>query len=227
MAEPAARGMMAFDGHGMTEHSTEALSVAHVSAHERGHLNSYRMRALAEGYEVVSEDIDIRFEMRGGRLVAVGGEAKARLEPRETRDAVGTAPPTQGGAAPPASEAPAAGTPPGSNPRGTEIAPAAPEPSELERDQQEAAGQVRSAQAELSSLPAMPRTEDDRRQMVEAEQRKAEAEDRLRSTDLALQAERLARMAAEQSAIIAGAVEAQTQVAARLAYAAGAQGGTR
>ena len=71
------------------------------------------------------------------------------------------------------------------------------------------------------------RTEDDRRQMAEAEQRKAEAEDRLRSTDLALQAERLARMAAEQSAIIAGAVEAQTQVAARLAYAAGAQGGTR
>lgn len=222
MAEPAGRGMMAFDGHGMTEHCTEGLSVAHVSAHERGHLNSYRMRALAEGYQVVSEDIDIRFEMRDGRLVAVAGEARARLEPQKRREASGIAPATEGplpssaGEAPPADDGADAGS------DGTAVAPVAPDSSELERDQREAAGQARSAEAELSSLPATPRTEDERRRVADAERRKAEAEERLRSVDLALQAERLARMVAEQSAIIAGAVEAQTRVAAHIAYAANA-----
>jgi len=222
MAEPAAHGMMAFDGHGMTEHCTEGLSVAHVSAHERGHLNSYRMRALAEGYEVVSEDIDIRFEMRDGRLVAVAGEAKARHKPRESHQGTDTAA-AHGGATAPATQA-ASGEASAAEAEGESrdggTVPSASAEHELKRERQEAAGQVRSAEAALSSLPATPRTEDERRRIADAQTDKVEGEERLRSADLALQAEQLARMIAQQSAVISGAVEAQTQLAARIAYTA-------
>lgn len=62
-----------YRSHGGLESSAASFSVMHVIAHELGHLAEFRAKARAEGAEIRNEDIDIHYEIRNGRLVAVGG----------------------------------------------------------------------------------------------------------------------------------------------------------
>lgn len=62
-----------YRSHGKLESSSASFSVLHVIAHELSHLAEFRAKAREEGAEIRNEDIDIHYEIRNGRLVAVGG----------------------------------------------------------------------------------------------------------------------------------------------------------
>ncbi|MCX7998520.1 MAG: hypothetical protein N3A69_06135 [Leptospiraceae bacterium] len=62
-----------YRSHGSLESSAASFSVLHVIAHELRHLAEFRAKAVREGAEIRNEDIDIHYEIRNGRLVAVGG----------------------------------------------------------------------------------------------------------------------------------------------------------
>ncbi len=62
-----------YRAHGNLESSPASFSVMHVIAHELRHLAEFRAKAREENAEIHNEDIDIHYEIRNGRLVAVGG----------------------------------------------------------------------------------------------------------------------------------------------------------
>lgn len=62
-----------YRSHGNLESSAASFSVMHVIAHELRHLAEFRAKAREEGAEIRNEDVDIHYEIRNGRLVAVGG----------------------------------------------------------------------------------------------------------------------------------------------------------
>jgi len=61
-------------GHGQLESSTENLSSLQVISHELGHVQEFRREAREDGADIRSLDVKIHYELRGGKLVAVGGE---------------------------------------------------------------------------------------------------------------------------------------------------------
>lgn len=75
-----------YRSHGKLESSSASFSVMHVIAHELGHLAEFRAKAREEGSEVRSEDIDIHYEIRNGRLVAVGGTTKVTTAKKANSD---------------------------------------------------------------------------------------------------------------------------------------------
>lgn len=72
-----------YKGHGQTESSSEQNSALHVIAHEMQHVAEFKAEALRDKVEIRNIDIDINFEMRNGKLVAVGGKAKMTAEKEE------------------------------------------------------------------------------------------------------------------------------------------------
>lgn len=67
--------MLAYSGHGMVEHHPANLTVAGVMGHELGHVNFARNRALMTGEKIVSQNIELKFRMVDGRLIAESGLA--------------------------------------------------------------------------------------------------------------------------------------------------------
>lgn len=75
-----------YKGHGQLESSPASLSVLHVISHEMGHVAEFRSQAHRDGAEIRDIDVDIRYEIRDGRLVAVGGETKVTSAYRKEVD---------------------------------------------------------------------------------------------------------------------------------------------
>jgi len=209
---------MAYDGHGMTERAPASQSIAHVMAHERAHINSYRTRAFQEGYVVTGEDIGIRFEMRDGVIVAVAGEARATLsreapEPESAQQAPARPEATLPDDAEPAGPSQAEGL----------EAPAAASDAAIARHEQAAVARLRDLESQLLQLPRAGVTPEQQEQIRSLEGERAGAEQDLRDAELARQTAMLAKMIARQNSLIAGALDAQTRIAARIAYGAQTQ----
>jgi hypothetical protein len=69
-----------YRGHGQLESSPASMSVIHVISHELDHLAQFRSQAQKDGAEIRDIDIEIQYEIRNGKLVAVGGKTKVTSE---------------------------------------------------------------------------------------------------------------------------------------------------
>ncbi len=65
-----------YKGHGKIESASESSSIIHVISHELEHVAEFKAEAKRDQVEIRSIDMQIHFEFRDGRLVAVGGETK-------------------------------------------------------------------------------------------------------------------------------------------------------
>jgi hypothetical protein len=65
-----------YKGHGKIESASESSSVMHVISHELEHVAEFKAQANRDEVQIRSIDMQIHFEFRDGRLVAVGGETK-------------------------------------------------------------------------------------------------------------------------------------------------------
>lgn len=68
-----------YKGHGKLESSPASTSALHVIGHELDHLADIRSDARRKNLDVRSVDLDIKYEIREGRLIAVGGRTQAVL----------------------------------------------------------------------------------------------------------------------------------------------------
>ena len=200
--------MISYHGHGTIERAAPGQSVAHVMAHERAHIASYRSMAFQRGYDIAEQDIGIRFEMRDGKLVAVAGEATARLEKRSEPD--GQAAPTPEPGETESQPAPA-----------TEDQPFTQQTEQrLETVENEARARLRAAERSLRDLRPDPAAPEQAAAIDEAAAEATEAAAALREIEAVRQAERIARAISDLSGLVQRATDASTRVAARIAYAA-------
>ncbi len=65
-----------YKGHGKIESASESSSIMHVISHELEHVAEFKAQANRDEVQIRSIDMQIHFEFRDGRLVAVGGETK-------------------------------------------------------------------------------------------------------------------------------------------------------
>jgi hypothetical protein len=65
-----------YKGHGKIESASESSSIIHVISHELEHVAEFKAEAKRDQVEIRSIDMQIHFEFRDGRLVAVGGETR-------------------------------------------------------------------------------------------------------------------------------------------------------
>ncbi len=79
-----------YKGHGKIESASESSSVMHVISHELEHVAEFKAQANRDEVQIRSIDMQIHFEFRDGRLVAVGGETKmTSAEKTSSRDEIG------------------------------------------------------------------------------------------------------------------------------------------
>jgi len=65
-----------YKGHGKIESASESSSILHVISHELEHVAEFKAQANKDEVQIRSIEMQIHFEFRDGRLVAVGGETK-------------------------------------------------------------------------------------------------------------------------------------------------------
>ena len=65
-----------YKGHGKIESASEGSSILHVISHELDHVAEFKAQAHRDEVEIRNIDMEIHFEFRNGRLVAVGGNTK-------------------------------------------------------------------------------------------------------------------------------------------------------
>jgi hypothetical protein len=65
-----------YRGHGRLESSPASNSVLHVISHELDHVAEFKSQAIQDKVEIRSIDMNIHYEIRDGKLVAVGGDTK-------------------------------------------------------------------------------------------------------------------------------------------------------
>lgn len=61
-------------GHGQLEKSAASTSVLHVIGHELDHVAEFKSKAIRDRAEIRSLDMKIDYELRDGKMVAVGGK---------------------------------------------------------------------------------------------------------------------------------------------------------
>ncbi len=65
-----------YRGHGKLDSSPASTSVLHVISHELDHVAEYKAEAARKGADIRGIDVDIRYEIRNGKMVAIGGETR-------------------------------------------------------------------------------------------------------------------------------------------------------
>ncbi len=71
-------------GHGLLEKSPASTSVMHVIGHELDHVAEFKSKAIRDKAEIRSLDVKIDYELRDGKMVAVGGKTTVTTsEPTE------------------------------------------------------------------------------------------------------------------------------------------------
>lgn len=70
-----------YKGHGKIESAPEATSILHVISHELEHVAEFKSQAAKDEVEIRNLDMEIHFEFRDGRLVAVGGKTQMTTAP--------------------------------------------------------------------------------------------------------------------------------------------------
>lgn len=79
--KPKADETVYYVGHGKLEKSPASTSVMHVISHELDHVAEYKSKAVRDHLDIRSLDMKIDYELRNGKLVAVGGETTVTAEP--------------------------------------------------------------------------------------------------------------------------------------------------
>lgn len=73
-------------GHGQLESSPENFSALHVISHELGHVSEFKSEARRLGMDIADVNVHIHYELRNGKLVAVGGETEATYLPKKEKE---------------------------------------------------------------------------------------------------------------------------------------------
>lgn len=69
-----AQSDIVYKGHGKIESAPESSSILHVISHELDHVAEFKSEAVRDELEIRNLGMEIHFEFRNGRLVAVGGK---------------------------------------------------------------------------------------------------------------------------------------------------------
>lgn len=69
-----------YRGHGKLDSSPASTSVLHVISHELDHVAEYKAEAVRKGADIRDINVKIRYEIRDGKMVAVGGETRVTTE---------------------------------------------------------------------------------------------------------------------------------------------------
>lgn len=86
---PISQSDIIYKGHGKIESAPEGSSILHVISHELDHVAEFKSQARKDEVEIRNIDMDIHFEFRNGRLVAVGGKTKMTTAEKHETEEIG------------------------------------------------------------------------------------------------------------------------------------------